>query len=463
MSLTSSVSRALRARQEERDSGVAMILTLMVIAVLTALAATAAVLGISNMQNAGRDRQGTGAQNISEGGLAQAVAYIRGGGVANLTCTVNEDYSVPVDATVSGCGNSTNPWSNPTTPYHYDAGNGQTYDVWIGVLSPFNPPATRSGTYRIYSVGTSGTGPGKRSVFQDVQIAPLAFPIGIFAANGANLGGNGGIYTESLFSAACIDNRDKITFTGTDSYYGIPTAAHSTATVSTKNNACGATDSIHTSSSPCATSYPYDQDGYGGPLAATSCSSATGQKLTTSLFTVNDLKSTYGFTARGLTAAQYSTLKGVAQSQHHYYDASNPDPGFFWPCWTTAAACPNGKPPEQRPTIYIKDSGTTNPPNSFSNYTWVQNSSCTAVQPSVVLVDELGSLTINGGQDITGNLFVPDGNLQLNGGASLWGTIFTQTLTQTGGGAITLPSCFVKQFNPSVQEVTPVRYHEDDR
>lgn len=456
------MSRALQARREQPDSGVAMIMTLMVIAVLTGLAATAAVLGISNMQNAGRDRQGSGAQNITEGGIAQGVAYIRGGGIAKLTCPVNEDYSVAVNTAANGCGNSTNPWSNPVTPFHYDTGQGQSYDVWIGVLNPFSPPAVKAGTYRIYSTGTAGTGPGKRTVFQDVQVAPLSFPVGIFAANGVDLGGTGGIFSESLYSTSCINSRDHISFVGIDSYYGVPTAAHSTQTVTATNNNCSAGASIH-SSAACNATYPYDQDAYGGPLASTSCASAMSQTYTTSKFTINDLKSTYGYTDRGLTAAQYATLKGIASSQHHYYDAANPDPGFFWPCWTTAATCPNGKPPELNPTIYIKDPGTTNPPNSFTNYTWVQNSSCTATQPSVVLVDESGSLTLNGGQNTTGNIFVPDGNLQLNGGASVWGSIFTQNLTQTGGGTINLPPCFVQQFNPSVEEVTPLRYHEDDR
>lgn len=459
------VQRALAHRRDGNDSGVAMVITIMVIAVLTGLAATAAVLGVNNLQNATRDRQGAGAQNISEGGVAQGIAYIRAGGITQLTCTVNEDYTVPVNTAASGCGNSTNPWSNPVTPFHYNAGNNSSYDVWIGVINPFNPPSSKAGTYRIYSSGTSGTGPGSRTVFEDVQVAPLSFPVGIFAANGVNLGGTGGIFSESLYSTACINSRNHITFTGTDSYYGVPTAAHSTQSVTTSNNNCSAGQSVH-ATSPCASGYSnaqYDQDAYGGALAGTSCASAPSQPYTTSAFTINDLKSTYGYTDRGLTAGQYATLKGIAQQQHHYYDASNPDPSFFWPCWTTAATCPNGHPPEQKPTIYIKDPGTTNPPSSFTNYTWVQDSSCSQVQPSVVLVQEGGSLTLNGGQNTTGNIFVPDGNLQLNGGASIWGSIFTANLTQTGGGTINLPSCFVQQFNPSVEEVTPIRYHEDDR
>jgi type II secretory pathway pseudopilin PulG len=454
--------RALTARASDRDAGVAMVVTLMVIAVLTGLAATAAGLGISNMQNAGRDRQGTGAQNISEAGIAQGVAYVRGGGVPSLTCTVLEDYSVAVNTAANGCGNSTNPWSNPLTPQHVDAGSGQFYDVWIGVISPFNPPVTRSGTYRIYSTGTSGTGPGQRSVFQDIQIAPLSFPVGIFAANGVNLGGSGGIFSESLYSTGCINSRGRITFSGTDSYYGVPTAAHSTSMVTESNIACSALSSVH-ALSPCSVLYPYDQDAYGGSLTATTCALSPGQAYTSSKFDLNMLKATYGYSARGLTATQYATLKGVALSQHHYYDASSPDPGFFWPCWTTAATCPNGKAPELKPTIYIKDPGTTNPPTNFTGYQWVQNSACTAVQSSVVLIVESGALTLNGGAITTGNIFAPDGNLQLNGGASVYGSIFTQNLTQTGGGTISLPPCFVQQFNPSIQEVTPVRYHEDDR
>lgn len=450
----------LRRRLAQPDAGVAMVVTILVIAVLTGLGASAAVLAISDQQNATRDRQGAGAQNISEGGLAQGIAYIRGGGIPTLTCTVNPDYSVAVNPSAAGC-TSSNPWSNPTTPFHYDAGSGQSYDVWIGILSPFSPPTTRSGTYRIYSSGTSGSSPGKRVVFEDVQVAPLSFPVGIFS-NSVNLGGTGGILNESLYSTGCIDSRGAILFQGTDSFYGVPTAAHTTSSVTTSNGKCSQAFSIH-SSGACNALYPYDQDAYGGSLAGTPCAAAAGQVFSTSAFTLADLKATYGYTDRGLTAAQYATLKGVAQSQHHYYDASSPDPSFYWPCWTTAALCPSGHVPELKPTIYVKDPGNTNPPTNFSGYQWVQNLACTAVQPSIVMVDESGSLTLNGGQLVTGNVFVPDSTMTMQGGASLWGSIFTNNLIVTGGGTIQMPPCFVQQFNPSVSEVTPIRFHEDDR
>ena len=68
-----------------------------------------------------------------------------------------------------------------------------------------------------------------------MTVTPLPFPIGVYA-NKINLNGTPQTFQQSVFSVECVTGRDKMTFSGTDAFYGIPAAAHSTKFISTGSN-----------------------------------------------------------------------------------------------------------------------------------------------------------------------------------------------------------------------------------
>ena len=129
--------KRIRRITETRDAGVALMTVLMVMAVTAALGLTATAMTVANTRNATFDRQGGVAQNVSEAGVAQAVAWIRYYGVGTLSCSPTCNPANGQPDWGQGPSAGANYGHLVTLP------GGQTYRVWIEKVSAFNPPATK--------------------------------------------------------------------------------------------------------------------------------------------------------------------------------------------------------------------------------------------------------------------------------------------------------------------------------
>lgn len=457
------------------DKGSAMLITLLVMAVLTGLGAVVFNVGFSNLQNTNRDRLAGGAMGASEGGVAQALAFIRQNGAASLTCTVPE---------VSG--NCDALWGKDlkkTIPLN----NSREYQVWVEKVQPFNPPDFKVGVYRIHSEGTAGQGPGKRTVELTISVKPLEFPIGLYSDNFSDSGG-ATVSTESMFSRGCILNRDAITFSGNDRFHNIPASAHSTEYITETNNSCSDNDpgNLHNNSQKeCNTTlsggkyvYANDQDKRGGPFAsdADGVICLTNGPHKSSFFDLAELQK-YGYSTsrpRGLSDSEYAALKSKAQEQGYFSTKSTKCSGSNTPptCW-------NAPDPAQNPNavMYLDLRAETGgqktldlQANDFGSPGNQNYGSAHCGQRSLIIVVEGGNLTINSSVDLVGAIFVPDGTYKGNGNHQIIGTLFAKNVdkfTGTAGfqldGPATKQNCFFDNFPGGLLDVTPTRFREVDR
>lgn len=424
-----------------------MLTTMLVAAVLSALGVFALNVGLSNLKNTTVDRNTLQAMGAAEAGVTQALGYLRANGVRVLACSP----TCPA-----------NPWGNSSTPQSLTLSGGTTALVWVEKVQEFAPPTYLSGTYLVHSAGKSQSGASVRSVAETVNVSPYKFPLGIYSEQKISFQGNGAIVSESIFANSCIDSRgyDHLLFQGTDSYYGLPAAAHSTSFITTNQvNSCSPLDSgaIHLgSNTPCNTttftqgSLKYDQDAQGGTLPAGSPCLAPG--VTTSHFDLPTLVSQYGYKPRGLTTQQYAALKAQAQAAGTYYTGSPPT-------WPQAATSPN-------PVLYFKLSAGQEVQlgNSLSSYAWATNDpSCTQVHPAVVIVVEGGNLHITGTGGLAGALLVPDGTITFDNATTFVGTTFSQQIIFAGNDTFSLNDCYTKNTPNGILDPKAEHFHEVDR
>ena len=420
-------------RHGSRDQGAAMITTLLVSVVISGMGVLVVDVAVNNLQNAGRDRLASGAMGAAEAGVAQGITYIRSQGLGRLACS-------------PGC--ATNPWGNQTSPKIITLADGREARVWIERVQDFSPPAVKTGIYRVHSQGTAGKGPGLRILEQTVSVKPFEFPIGLYGDNFADAG-NTGVHQESMFSRNCISKRSHLEFSGIDPWNNIPSAAHSASYI-TDANSCSAnpaTDNkrIHKVGAPCDASFPYDQDSLGAVLPLGACN----PPLTTSYFDINNLTDDFNYRPRGLSNTEYAALRTKAQSMGQYYTTTAftaPDPAVY----------PNA-------VMYFKIGAgqTVSIQKELNAYAY--DTTCTNPR-SLVIVIEGGSLHINSDADLTGAIFVPDGNFQNNGNSEITGTLFAKTIDKFNGTAnFQLTPCFLANLPGGLMDVSPMRFREVDR
>lgn len=465
---------SLRRRMRNNDAGVAMITALSVLAVLAALSATVAAVSTNNVANSNRDRMAGAALNASDAGVAQAIEYIRANSVFGLSCPESANSETVCAGLPAGYSNPTNPQK---TPLDQAASTGCTASdncarVWIGVVRAYNPPLYKTGKYRVHSEGVYGNGPATRNVIVDLEVTPLQYPIGVFA-NG--LQGNGGtsIYASSLFTRACVSPRWSGSGNGTrfdtveDPYWGIPPAAHSTASVSTSNN-CGNSGKIHTPSAPCPTSgtavLKYDQSGDGGPVTSGACfrnytSSVTGDPYPpgdTTKFTNADLEK-YGYRPRGLSDAEYASLKTRAQALGTY----NVNPNTLVATLNAHLAAGINQP-----VVYFDNGNQSLRASDFPGGTagFGRAPGGTCSNRAVTIVVANGNLTFQGGNSnwFDAVIFVPDGNWTGNGGYNILGTLFANNVSLGGNEKFELDPCLVDNMPGPVMKVEATVFREDD-
>jgi hypothetical protein len=340
--------------------------------------------------------------------------------------------------------------------------------VWISAVRQYDPPAVKTGTYRVRSTGFYGGGPGAKAVIVDVDVTPSEFPIGVF---GQELIGNGGtrIFNESLFTADCVSPRytgsgNGTRFQGLDSFWDIPAAANTTDFVSTANN-CGDSGKIHRTG-PCVVgsdgiALRYDKDSQGGPLSAgdpcatyTKADGTTGT-FTTSRFTMDDLQAK-GYRPGGLSDAQYDALKVRAQGTGTYNVPPNSLPTLI----SNAVAAGI-----THPVVYWDNGNVAlNKADIPAAFGRAPGSACTAPY-SVTVVVRHGDLVYSGGTTDWRSLavFVPEGDFTGNGGYNVLGTLFADNLSLGGNENWQLDDCFVDNMPGPLLDLEVLNFREDDR
>jgi len=441
------------------DSGMALMTTVMVMAVLTGFGVTVSMVSMNNSQNAGRDRQAGEALNLAEGGVAQAIEYIRSYGVRSLTCYETTYKANPADASCENAVAWGNP--NPAKSQRVVFGANQNYRVWIGVIQAPSLVSNYVGKYRVHSEGLSGAGPGARRIAVDLAVKPFGFPLGIFGDD-VTAGGNIGVTSESVFAKNCVNQREKITFNpGLDLAHGIPPAVHSAQYINYSTNGCSSSDktNIHDPKprgpGVCYTGIisnaQYDQDALGGSLAGTSCAGSGTAYPQTSYFDETALRS-YGYQTGGLSKAEYDALRARAQSMGTYYRTP------------TSPALPASFAATNPSAVLFYDLSNSGGSVSIqqSDIPGYETAACGGRSMVVVVLN--GDLVFNGGIDIVGSLFVPQGSLKGTGGATIIGTIFARRLDAiTGGMNASLNNCFFDAFPGGLMNVTVSNFAEVDR
>lgn len=487
---------ALRRRWSMRsgDDGIGVVTVILVMAVVTAMTITAVSLTKNNLNNVRGDRQSLTALATSEAGVAQAVSYLRTVNLASLSCTEPAPGAAP-GASCQGAGPS---WSSAANPMQIriDGGSGacvassDCFKVWIGTVSPFvpdcaarraSPPGRCYGTYRIHSTGISGNGPGARRVAVDVRISPYNYPLGIFSETDFSGNGNVGIHGESVYTAGCIANRQNDAQSGSgfqfqwdsannrpvlDRFSGLPAAAHAVGGISTRNSCSGGNGGggpIHTSSAPCNSTFRFDRDSAGGQLTGTPCLNAftTPEGVgypTTSRFTAQDLEN-IGYRPRGLTEAQYESLKTQAQGTGTY----NLAPSALASTLSSLLAAG-----VTSPVLYWDNGDVSLRQNDFpAGFSRAVNDTAGCAQNSLtIVVSGTGNdLSYQGGNTapfLTAAIFVPDGTLRGQGGRNTIGTVYAKTIDLGGNMDFYLDKCYANSPPGGTLEVQVVNFREDD-
>jgi hypothetical protein len=462
----------MHAWRARADEGAALITVILLLVALTAMAGTVAVVSTNDWVSAGRDRQGLSALATADAGVSQALTYIRGNGVGQLTCLEGQH-----DPPTGDCATTTQPWANPVAPREVrldGTAGGCTvgvgcYEVWISAVERYDPPLVKTGTYRIRSTGFFGGGPGAKSVVVDVSVTPAEFPIGVF---GNQLDGNGNtqIYNESLFTTDCVSPRHSgsgngTRFQGIDPYWDQPAAANSTTHISTSTN-CGGNGYIHRSN-VCATgsgnALVNDRDSQGGPVGPGSPCYHTYQRADgswypdddTTLFTFEDLEE-YGFRPGGLSDAQYDALRTQAQALGTYNIAEADVEARINAA--VAAGITN-------PVLYFEGRDVslrrTHIPAIFGR---TPSGTCTAPY-SVTIVVRHGNLVYQGGTSDWRSLavFVPEGSFTGNGGYNILGTLFANNISLGGNERWELDNCWIDNMPGPLMDLTTLNFREEDR
>ena len=483
----------LRATTRAGDHGLGLVTVVTVMAVISALAITATTLSVKNLDNSRRDRQALSALATGEAGVSQAMSFLRTGNLSALTC-----MEPAVGASPTGtCLSPTESWTSSVAPKQVRldgtagpcANSSDCYRVWIGTLRPYTPscpgrqavpPRACTGEYRIHATGVSGNGPGARALAVDVEVTPYPYPMGVFAERFSG-NGNVGIHRQSLFTLGCMVNRQRDDAAGSgtqfqwdtaagrpvlDLFYDHPAAAHATAQISTDNNSCTGAP-IHSTPAPCNPTYRFDRSGQGGTLTpGDGCYGAYARTdgsgtvhPTTSKFTQAELVDRYGYRPRGLSDAQYDSLRSQAQGQGLY----NVAPADVHARLTQLAAAGVLSP------VLYWDNGDvalnqSDFPAAFQRAPTTATT-CGGQSVTIVVSGPDNDLKYTGGTTspwLVAAVFVPDGELTGAGGRNTIGTVFSKTLDLGGNVDFYMDQCFASNPPGGTLDVEVTDWREDD-
>jgi len=444
-----------------------MITVLLMGALLTAFAVAAIGVTSSNLTSSTSDRQSASALSVSEGGIAQAIAYIRTEGVLKIKCSPN-------------C-NAANPWGESAEDGDaypskvVSLAPNERYNVWFETLQPMDSPKRRPGVYRIHSVGISEPGPGSRSIEVDVEVKPFDYPIGVFSTNLA-VGGTPTVQYMSVFSTGCVSHRAFVDFgSNIDLVYGIPAAVHSSSNITTSNTCPGTSSNIHNATKRCNTTYPYDQDINGANPVPSPCfnlfAGPPAYPGTSLISSATQMGQMYDYNLSGLSDAQVDALKGIAIEQNNYFTN------------TTAIPTPisNGTSPLKNPVLFydlkgaavggvvlLDDISQTLYGRPTSTFLDADSPSC-APKGGVVVIVKNGNVRLNSTVILQAAIFAlgpaPNGNVtKSNGGAQLIGSIYAANqFDLTGTADIKIDDCYLENMPGPLLDINVKNFREDDR
>jgi hypothetical protein len=432
---------------------------MMTLALISALTLTVAVVATNNMVSARLAQQAGATLNASDAGIAQAMSYLRQGGIRDFR----------------GCGSgcAAVPWgtANPkTVPIPGRA--GQSYTVSIKVTTPYT--ATKPGTLEIQSIGTAASG-GRRAVAVDVAVEPLPMIFGVVAAS-FDAVGTAAVHNESVFSSGCVTKRDHLAVTGFDMVYRVPAAVRTTQVIST-GNGCTDASSIH-AASPCNSTYPYDEDKKGGILGAPCFDKARAQYPAETQF-ADPLDPLYQYPKTSLgtdatsiaarykprrppfTQGQLDQLKAIAISQSSYYTSSSG--------WSAPTAIDS---------VMYFDLTATDPGgevnlNGLDVAPWnrppdIGATDAACPKRSLLVIIEGGNASMNSNSKVAGSIFLISDGLygnftKLNGGADLTGNVYANNIQQNGTSDMWMDGCFMANVSPVLTQLRTFNYRELDR
>jgi len=487
-------------RLNRDESGVALILVLIAVVVVTVMGATLVIAGTRDLNSSTSVQRATSALGVAEAAVQHAIQTLKTVGpgqteLSKLDCNnAQTNATVPCypDQSADGKGS----WMNPTdaTQPPADAnqfvgsvGTTDLYRVWIEAIQPIQltgTPPVRIGIYRIVATGSDNRNnqvrPGTRRVEQNVRVRVLDIPFALFAKDGADFGGGPTTRNISVYSTGDILWRNKLSFQGTDLYYGGPTAAHATETIYEGNITGGGNNGpIHPPVANC--NYPHDRDKFGDtyPVYSStsstwSCSPAEKPPYSSSFFTETMMKD-LGIDPAGPTDDSYDLMRRLAQASGIYCTFSSSSQVIFQDNQTARTGCNRG-------TNAITDkfwvlfaepaAGFTGAINVSVKAKWGPQGDPNTVCNGGAYDGSFGIIVVRGGNlDYENNTtwwgaaFVPHGEFKATGNGSAWfvGTVYAKTMNIAGNFRVTLNNCWLNRSVGPFFTVTRLRWHESDR
>lgn len=463
-------------RRADRGSG--MIMTIMIVALVTALGATATALAVGNLHGSTSAQQAGTALDAAEAGIAQATTHIRTYGVRKIRCNTTD------------C--TTNQWSSGN-PVSANVAGGGRWEAYIQPIAPVGTPS-EPGKFLIHSTGTAG-GPAQRILETEVTVSAIDLPKAIFGRT-IGLGGTVDISRISMFSTGCIFNRAHLNISnavGLDAAYGVPSAAHSSQIITESNGSgqyCPTTNKpIHkglvssllpdlTSLLACNSSYPYDQDRFGGSLTSGAlasllapCSGAAsnsayqrhdydldGSAEVNGSFIKDDraLFKSFGIKRPALTDAEIEQLRVTAQAQGNYYNSTS---------YTT--------PTDPHSVLFFDLNGGTVDlaqlsTSIFSRVATDLTDLLSCPDRSLLVVIVGGDAKMDSNMNLASSIYLassaPYGVLhKANGTVNQIGMLYADSLDFVGNLNVRLDLCYIENPSPFLFSVTPGAYRELDR
>ena len=495
-----------KLRSLNRDeSGVALILVLIAVVVVTVMGATLVIAGTRDLDSSTSVQRATSALGVAEAAVQHAIQTLKTVGptqteLSKLDCTnaqTNATEPCYPDQSADGRGTWMHPTDATQPPAEADqfvgsVGTADVYRVWIEAIQPISltsSPPVRIGIYRIVAVGADNRNnqvrPGTRRVEQNVRLRILDIPFALFAQDGADFGGGPTTRAISVYSTGDILWRNKLSFSGTDLYYGGPTAAHATGTIYKGNITGGGNNGpIHPPPYPANyanCNYPHDRDKDGGaypdydPNSSNwSCFPATKPPYDSSFFSLDIMKA-LGIDPAGPTEDAYALMKRLAQTSGIYcaFDSSNQV--IFQDNQSKKDECTRGTNAitEKFWVLYAEpEAGFTGAINVAVKAKWGPQGDPDTTCSSDAYDGSFGIIVIRGGNlDYENNTtwwgaaFVPEGEFKATGNGSAWfvGTVYAKTMNIAGNFRVTLNDCWLNRSVGPFFTVTRLRWHESDR
>lgn len=483
------------------DSGVALILVLIAVVVVTVMGATLVIAGTRDLESSTSVQRATSALGVAEAAVQHAIQTLKTVGPTQLELS-RLDCTNPQTGVASACypDQSTDGkgrWMNPTDatlpPADADqflgsVGTTDVYRVWIEAIQPIALTATppvRIGIYRIVAIGSdnrnSQVRPGTRRVEQNVRVRVLDIPFALFAKEGMDLGGGPTTRTISVYATSDILWRNKLTFSGTDLYYGGPTAAHATGTIYKQGIQGGGSNNgpIHPPAANCEYPHDRDQDGDAYPVYSTttsswSCSPQEKPPYNSSLFTLQMMKD-LGIDPAGPSEDAYELMKRLAQASGIYCTINSSSSTIFQDNQSARTGCNRGtnQITEKFWVLYAEPAaGFTGAINVSVKAQWGPqgdpNTTCnsnTYDGSFGIIVVRGGNLSYENNSTWWGATFIPEGEFKATGNGSAWfvGTVYAKTMNIAGNFRVTLNDCWLNRSVGPFFTVTRLRWHESDR